>query len=322
MRFLITSIFILSYCFAFSQNAKVVGKVTDDNNNPLFGATVMYKKDVTIGAYSDENGNYLLEIPEGNAVLIFRYSGMKTDTVQVYVADGEVKEVNFQMFSMVTELEGVEVRVGRFDRPLEEQTVSLEIIRADYIENKNTRSIETALDQTPGLNIMDGEPQIRGGSGFTFGVGSKVAVIVDDMPLLSGDAGRPEWGFVPVENIHQVEVTKGASSVLSGSSALSGSIHIRTAYPTSEPLTKVNLYSGLYMKPSIEGANWWDNTPLIAGANFLHSRILGNWDIVVGGNLNYDHGYMGPPVQDPLVEEHSPDTLSNFRSEERRVGKE
>ena len=109
------------------------------------------------------------------------------------------------------------------------------------IENKNTRSIETALDQTPGLNILDGEPQIRGGSGFTFGVGAKVAVLVDDMPLLSGDAGRPEWGFVPVENISQVEIIKGAASVLSGSSALSGSIHIRTAYPTSKPLNKVTL---------------------------------------------------------------------------------
>lgn len=320
MRLVFTSLCVVLCFIAFSQNAKIVGKVTGDNNEPLFGATVMYRQDVTIGAYTDENGNYLLEIPEGNAILIFRYSGMHTDTVQIHVAANEVKQVDFKMFPIVTEFEGVEVRVGKFDRPIEEQTVSIEIIRADFIENKNTRSIETALDQTPGLNVLDGEPQIRGGSGFTFGVGSKVAVIVDDMPLLSGDAGRPEWGFVPVENIHQVEVTKGASSVLSGSSALSGSIHIRTAYPTSEPLTKVNLYSGLYMKPSIEGATWWDNTPLIAGANFLHSRILGNWDIVVGGNLNYDHGYMGPPVQDPLVEEHSPDTLSNF-SESQMVAK-
>ncbi|HLW38877.1 MAG TPA: TonB-dependent receptor, partial [Brumimicrobium sp.] len=262
----------------------------------------------------------LLEIPEGNAILIFRYSGMNTDTVQIHVTANEVKQVDFQMFSMVTEFEGVEVRVGKFDRPLEEQTVSMEIIRADYIENKNTRSIETALDQTPGLNILDGEPQIRGGSGFTFGVGSKVAVIVDDMPLLSGDAGRPEWSFIPVENIHQIEIIKGASSVLSGSSALSGSIHIRTAYPTSEPLTKVNLYSGLYMKPSVEGATWWNDAPIIAGANFLHSRKLGNWDIVVGGNLNYDHGYMGPPVQDSLIEALYPDTISNF-SEKDMVSK-
>jgi len=102
-------------------------------------------------------------------------------------------------------LNTVDVVVGKFDKPIEDQTVSLEILKPELIENKNTRSIETALDQTPGLNILDGEPQIRGGSGFTFGVGSKVAVIVDDMPMLSGDAGRPEWGFIPVENIHRSE---------------------------------------------------------------------------------------------------------------------
>jgi iron complex outermembrane receptor protein len=164
------------------------------------------------------------------------------------------------------------------------------------------------LDQTPGLNILDGEPQIRGGSGFTFGVGAKVAVIVDDMPMLSGDAGRPEWGFVPVENISQVEIIKGAASVLSGSSALSGSIHIRTAYPTSKPLNKVNFYTGFYSAPSVPGAKWWTDFPLITGANFIHAKAYNNWDVVVGGNVNYDHGYIGAPKPGQYVI----DTISNF----------
>src|SRR5690554_56926 len=319
MRVILVFLLLVFSGLAFSQKARIVGRVTDDNNKPLFGATVIFKQDVTVGAYSDENGNYVLEIPPGDAILIFRYSGMATDTVSVSVKDGEIKQMDFQMFSLVTVLEGVEVRVGKFDRPIEEQTVSLEIIRAEYIENKNTRSIETALDQTPGLNIMDGEPQIRGGSGFTFGVGSKVAVIVDDMPLLSGDAGRPEWGFVPVENIHQIEVIKGASSVLSGSSALSGSIHIRTKYPSNEPLTKVNVYTGMYSYPRDTGQIWQDNRPsLISGANFLHSRKLGNWDLTFGGNLNYDEGYMGAPILDPYIAQSFPDTVSNFTNEQMR----
>jgi len=186
------------------------------------------------------------------------------------------------------------------------------VIKPELIENKNTRSIETALDQTPGLNILDGEPQIRGGSGFTFGVGSKVAVIVDDMPMLSGDAGRPEWGFIPVENISQIEVVKGAASVLSGSSALSGSVNIRTAYPTSKPKTKINIYSGVYSKPNQEDATWWNQYPGIFGANFLHSQMFGNLDLVVGGNINYDHGYIGPPITDSIVATVFPDTITNF----------
>ena len=316
MRILLL-IAILAFTGAiFGQSTKVVGKVTDEDNVPVIGATVIYKQDVTLGAHTDENGNYVLDVPAGKAILVFRYTGMTTDTVTVELAPGDLKRVDFKMQPLYTKIEGVEIKVGKFDRPIEEQTVSLEIIRPELIENKNTRSIETALDQTPGLNILDGEPQIRGGSGFTFGVGSKVAVIVDDMPMLSGDAGRPEWGFIPVENIHQIEVIKGASSVLSGSSALSGAIHIRTAYPKAKPLTKVNLYSGFYSNPNQEGAKWWNDAPLIYGANVLHSRRAGNWDIVLGANLNYDHGYIGPPRQDSLVDIYSPDTISNFSNKQ------
>lgn len=306
--------FIICSKNGWSQSVGTInGFVRDEKGKVVVDAAVIYKKDVTQGALADDKGFYEMTVPAGPALLICRYSGMVSDTIQVTIIAGETVSQDIVLRQVFIELEGVDVKVGKFDRPFEEQTVSMEIIRPELIENKNTRSIETALDQTPGLNILDGEPQIRGGSGFTFGVGSKVAVIVDDMPMLSGDAGRPEWGFIPVENIHQIEVIKGASSVLSGSSALSGAIHIRTAYPGLKPKTKVNVYSGFYSKPSVEDATWWTETPLITGANFLHSRRVGNLDVVLGANVNYDHGYIGPPKTDSLV---YPDTVSNFNEQQ------
>ena len=111
---------------------------------------------------------------------------------------------------------------------------------------------------------------------------------------------------------NKLKLIKGASSVLSGSSALSGAIHIRTAYPRSKPLTKVNIYNGFYSSPSVEGAKWWSGVPLISGANFLHSRQINSTDVVIGGNLNYDHGYIGPPIPSQFVT----DTVSNFTNEQ------
>lgn len=308
MKFIPFCIFFLLHTTAFSQTGKITGKVRDIHGESLPGATIVLKGDATTGAGADEYGNYILELAPGKYKLICRYTDMIPDTIDVIVLAGTTVQRDITLQPFATDIEEFELRVGKFDTPLEDQTVSIEILRPKIIENKNTRSIETALDQTPGLNILDGEPQIRGGSGFTFGVGSKVAVIVDDMPMLSGDAGRPEWGFIPVENIHQVEVIKGAASVLSGSSALSGSIHIRTAYPTEKPLTKVQLYSGVYSKPSA-GTRWYSDLPLISGMNLLHSRKIRNWDIVLGGNLNYDHGYLGPAVTDTFVVK---DEVSNF----------
>ena len=291
----------------YSQST-VKGIVRGENNEPIEGAILVYRKDITIGAQSDANGYYELFLPSGAIKVVVRFSGMRNDTLSLNLAPNEVAEVNVTLKPYSIKKDQVTVSVGKFDKPLEEQTVTMVVMKPSLIENKNTRSIETALDQTPGLNILDGEPQIRGGSGFTFGVGSKVAVIVDDMPMLSGDAGRPEWGFVPVENISQVEIIKGAASVLSGSSALSGSIHIRTAYPTSKPLNKINVYSGFYSAPSVPGAQWWTDIPLIAGANFIHAKAYNNWDVVVGGNVNYDHGYIGAPKPGQYVI----DTISNF----------
>ncbi len=307
--------FLLSFFLVnifWSQNGIVSGSVLSENGDFIIGAKVVFKKDISLGATTNESGSYTIELPIGSQIIICKASGFQNDTIEVFIQEQLPLKLDVVLKALVQQLSDVEIKVGKFDKPIEDQTVSLHVIKPGLIENKNTRSIETALDQTPGLNILDGEPQIRGGSGFTFGVGSKVAVIVDDMPMLSGDAGRPEWGFIPVENIHQVEVIKGAASVLSGSSALSGSVHIRTAYPGTKPLTKINVYSGLYSSPSITDAKWWGNYPGIHGVNFLHSRIINNLDLVIGGNLNYDHGYIGPPVVDSIVSTVFPDTVSNF----------
>ena len=114
----------------------------------------------------------------------------------------------------------------------------MEVIKPNLIENKSSSNIETAMEQIPGLNITDGQANIRGGSGWSYGAGTRVLVMVDDMPLISGDAGQVQWNLIATENVNQVELIKGASSALYGSSALNGIINIRTAYPKQSEIDK------------------------------------------------------------------------------------
>jgi iron complex outermembrane receptor protein len=309
-RFLLFSFLTLAAITMKSQEfgtfkGYVLDKATQE---PLIGANIILKLDRSIGTAADVNGAFTMELKHGSYTFMVSFTGMKSDTVSVHVDAGKVVERTIFLEPMVSVLQGVEIKAGKFERPIEELTVSMEIIKADLVEAKNTQNIQTILDYTPGLNILDNEPQIRGGSGFTFGVGSKVAVLVDDMPMLSGDAGRPYWDFVPVENIEQIEVVKGASSVLSGTSALSGAIHIRTALPGDKPLTKITAFTGAYTPPGDKDQKWWDNYPYIAGANFLHLRKIDNLDFVLGGNIYFDHGYIGAPKANPMVV----DTVTNF----------
>ena len=130
---------------------------------------------------------------------------------------------------------------------------------------ENTTDIQTAMEQVPGVNITDGQANIRGGSGWSYGAGSRVLVMVDDMPLISGDAGQVQWKLIATENINQVEVIKGASSALYGSSALNGVINIRTAFPKLSEIekhpsvgyTKITTHFGVTDHAKRDVLNWF-----------------------------------------------------------------
>jgi outer membrane receptor protein involved in Fe transport len=286
---------------AFAQQTGILKGVVYDfeTHEILPGATIQLSGNMAKGAATDADGHYMLELDTGYHQLICSFISLKTYTFSVHISTNIVTENDIYLKPVAKSLETIVVSSGKFDQRIEDITVSMEILKPKLISAKNTTSIETALEQVPGLSIIDNDPQIRGGSGFTFGVGSRVAILSDGIPLLSGDAGRPEWSYIPVENIEQVEVIKGASSVLYGSSALNGVINIRTAYPRSKPKTVISVSSGEYSLPQspADQTNWYNKSiPGLANINFLHSRIVkDNLDIVVGGNFNMDQGYVQAP---------------------------
>lgn len=297
---LILFILVLSLVnVCYSQETGVLkGKISDAiSKEYLPGATVRLVTNLAKGTVSDIDGNYSMVLDTGYYELFAVFIGYVNDTFSVHIQSNHITEHDIAMMPVAKFLQTIVVSSGKFDQKLEEMTVSMEVIKPDLINNKNTTSIETALEQVPGLTIIDNDPQIRGGSGFTFGVGSRVAIVVDGIPLLSGDAGRPEWSYIPVENIEQIEIIKGASSVLYGSSALSGVINVRSAYPRSTPKTVINYSVGNYSLPNAPAENWYNESiPGLTNLNFLHSRIIKkNLDFVIGGNFNMDQGYIGPP---------------------------
>ena len=83
---------------------------------------------------------------------------------------------------------------------------------------------------------------------------------------------------MPLENVGQVEVIKGASSVLYGSSALNGVINVRTQRPGLKPETKISGYVGIYDNYK-DYAYTGARLPLYYGAEASHSRRVGNFDV-------------------------------------------
>ena len=207
------------------------------------------------------------------------------------MGEGETVNLHIQMKRTTQMLDEVVVTAGKYEQKLSDVTFSMELLKPHQLSNQNITSLEMILERTPGVSILDGQPSIRGGSGFSYGVGSRVLMLVDDLPMISGDAGDIKWNYMPVENLHQVEVIKGASSVLYGSSALNGVINFRTRFPGPEPETEVTLYGGAYMDPRRQELVWWDRNPLFGGVSFSHMRKIGEVELTTGGNYYKNEGF-------------------------------
>ena len=84
---------LVSTLVGYSQST-VKGIVRGENNEPIEGATLVYRKDITIGAQTDANGAYELFLPSGAVKIVVRFSGMRNDTLSLNLVPNEVLEMN------------------------------------------------------------------------------------------------------------------------------------------------------------------------------------------------------------------------------------
>ena len=122
----------------------------------------------------------------------------------------------------------------------------MDVIDSKLIESKNCIILSDLIRNLPSVQLIDGQLNIRSGSGWSYGTGSRVLVMVDDMPILSADQGEVDFNLIPMETIDKIEIIKGASSALYGSSALNGVINIKTKSPSYNPKTTISSFVGFW----------------------------------------------------------------------------
>ena len=204
------------------------------------------------------------------------------------------------------ELGIVVVSASAIEKRIEEETVSIDIIKPYLIKNNNITNMSVAVEKVPGVKIIDEQVSIRNGAGWAYSLGSRVQVLVDGESYLSSGTQSVRWGFIPTE-VKQVEVIKGAASVLYGSASLNGIVNILTEWPSSTPKTTFSIYSGLSDSPLRNDAPWWKNNqitldkwwsdsndfPYKRGISFQHKRRIGeNFDFVIGARFNKENSYI------------------------------
>jgi outer membrane receptor protein involved in Fe transport len=268
----------------------IKGKIFDNKTlEALSGVFVIYGKNT--GTSTDKAGRYLIKTDSGRINIIFQFIGYKSVTRSLLLKLNDTVELNIGMEMDLHEINQVVISADRTEQKVAELTVSMDVIKAGFLSESHITDAQELVNKTPGIEVLDGQASIRGGSGFSYGVGSRVLALIDGLPAMSADAGNIKWNFLPLENLSQVEIIKGASSVLYGSSALNGIINFRTADASNIPATLFFIETGIYDKPKNKNWIWWNSPRVFNSVSFSHLQKFGNTDLGLGINLLADNGY-------------------------------
>ncbi len=236
----------------------VRGRVTDEKKEGLPGVSIVIKG-TQQGTTSDADGNFSLEVPDQNAVLIFSFVGYHKQEVAVGL------RTNLEILMIIDTRaldELVVVGYGAVQR--KDLTGSIASIAGKELDNLILSTPEQALQgRAPGVNVRTSSHapggaisvNIRGTSSLT--ASGQPLYVIDGFPV-SNDFKRPnnaveggdaEWNplaSIDATNIASIEVLKDASATaIYGSRGTNGVVIITTKRGTTgKPKVEFETSSG------------------------------------------------------------------------------
>ncbi|WP_145856690.1 TonB-dependent receptor [Pedobacter suwonensis] len=214
------------------KKQRVTGSVTDAaDGGPIVGASVLLDGTKT-GATTDVNGNFSLDVPGNNAVLVISFIGYETKKINY---NGQAT-MNVRLKKADTKLQDIVV-VGYGTRTKGAVTGAISTVKSEVFENRALNNSLDALQGTiPGFTITKGSGQpgageygfnVRGSSSIN---GNSPLVLVDGVPTSFGT-----FNTLNPADIAEVTVLKDASAAIYGARAGDGVIIVTTKKGRSGP---------------------------------------------------------------------------------------
>ncbi len=220
----------------------VTGVVNDDSGQPLPGANVLVKG-TSIGASTDFDGNYSIDVPDENAILVFSYVGYITTEIPV---NGK-RVINHEFTPDAAALDAVVV-VGYGTQRKLDITGSVSTLESYRLENVPNTNFSQALQGSvsgvyitnngAGAEQSDVNIRIRGQNSVT--ADNNPLIVLDGVPF-SGNLSQ-----INPNDIESLDVLKDVSSAaIYGSRGANGVILITTKKgKTGKVSVNYNTYVG------------------------------------------------------------------------------
>ena len=182
--------------------------------------------------------------------------------------------------------EHIVVTGTRTAKLLSNSPVLVDVIDGETIAKISRGTLAQALNYIPGVvikrSVKDGyNIQMQGFDG------DHVLVLIDGQPIISPTGSSSDLDQIPASNIAQIEVIRGAASVMYGSSAMGGVINIIT-HKTDEPTLKLDYDISQYQGNNIEDGDLNHTFKIQAVENFFGWRTRLNTLLIDDQGYDYD----------------------------------
>jgi len=224
----------------------VRGVVRDPRGAPIRGAVVGVPG-TTLYTFTDGAGRFrLAPLAAGEIRLRAAAIGYAPASATVTLTDSTRADFTLEPSPLeLTPLDVVSTKVPHFG----EAATSVAQVTEQDIARRAVNTVDEAVDKAAGVQILNGQINIRGSTGYVQGLNSRVLLLVDGVPMNQGDRGGINWDLLPVDQIERVDILKGAGSSLYGSAALGGVVNLTTRDVPTGIHARLRVTGGAYADP-------------------------------------------------------------------------
>jgi len=246
----------------------VRGEVRDPRGAPIRGAVVGVPG-TTLYTFTDAGGHYrLAPVAPGEIHLRVAAIGYAPASATVTLADSAGADFTLEPAPLeLTPLDVVSTKVPQFGEP----ATSVAQLTEQEIARRAVNTVDEAVDKAAGVQILNGQINIRGSTGYVQGLNSRVLLLVDGVPMNQGDRGGINWDLLPVDQIERVDILKGAGSSLYGSAAFGGVVNLTTRDVPTGIHARVRATGGAYADPPHPEWRFRNTTGLEGGVDLSGS---------------------------------------------------
>ena len=233
--------YLLFSLSVFSQNRSITGVVKDGVGDPVIGGSVMVKG-TSLGAITDIEGKYTIQVSSESVVLVFSYLGFITEEMMV----GNRREIDVVLREAINELEELIV-IGYGVQKKRDLTGSVSSLKTnDITAIPTSNALEAMQGKVAGLDMNKNSGEVGGGLNFTLRGTRSLNASNAPLILVDGISYGSSLDINP-SDIESIEVLKDASSTaIYGTRGANGVILITTKKGKSgRTKVSLNAYMGV-----------------------------------------------------------------------------